>query len=138
MPSKIDKSLDHPEIVKRLNFLRELELLTKEEFCKKSGISQSLLYQMNAGSTLVSDKTIIGIAKAFSVNLNWLKYGEGGIYSDKAKEEARTLISKDEAARRAAEDVLRMFYELPEDKQEFLTELLHNLVEMEKKRQGIS
>lgn len=51
--------------------------LTKTAFAAKIDVSQPFISQLCAGTTAPSDRTIRDICRAFGIEENWLRTGEG-------------------------------------------------------------
>lgn len=69
-------------IIGRLKAIRGELGLTQKEFASGAGLSYSMVIQMESGAKAAGDKTIRKICAAYSVNEEWLKYGDGTMFID--------------------------------------------------------
>jgi transcriptional regulator with XRE-family HTH domain len=84
------------EIFERIKALRKDFLdLTQEEFSKRIMISRANLGSIEVGRINVTDRVIIDICREFDISENWLRTGDGEMFS--------TLPPEDEYIRAAAE-----------------------------------
>ena len=84
------------DIFERIKFLRKNALdYTQEEFANRIKISRSNLGSIEVGRINVTDRVIEDICTKFSVNENWLRYGEGDIFDEMSEdEEMMALIGR--------------------------------------------
>ncbi len=75
-------------IGQRIKQLRKMLKLSQEEFGKKIGKSASAIARYESGSREIDESTLKLIAKEFNVNEEWLKTGEGEMFTETLPEEA--------------------------------------------------
>lgn len=69
-------------MLERLKRLRKLLGLNQEEFAEKIGIRQSSYSSIEKGRRSLADRYIKSICMAYDVNEQWLRTGEGPIFSN--------------------------------------------------------
>lgn len=79
--SSINKSSSKLEINERIKLLQKQLCLTQKEFGNKIGIAQDYLTNIENSRCEVSLKIIKLICSVYNVNEQWLKEGEGEIFS---------------------------------------------------------
>lgn len=76
------------EMHNRVKYLRKNLLnLTQQEFADSIKISRSNIGNIEVGRISMTDRTISDICEKFSVNENWLRFGEGAPFVEKTKHE---------------------------------------------------
>ena len=69
-------------INERIRYLRKDELgLTQAEFAEKLGLKQGSFSSIESGNATVTDRTVKAICMVFNVREEWLRTGEGEMYS---------------------------------------------------------
>ena len=66
----------------RLKAIRGELGLTQREFASGAGLSYSMVTQSEIGAQSLGDRSIRKICAAYSVNEEWLKYGDGTMFID--------------------------------------------------------
>jgi transcriptional regulator with XRE-family HTH domain len=66
----------------RIFNLRAAAALTQAEFAAAAGVSKPVITRCEHGEVTPDLKTILGIASAFGVSVNWLVTGQGPIFDD--------------------------------------------------------
>ncbi len=64
------------EIRRRLTLVREWKDMTQAEFCRATGISQTLWSMIEGGTRKCSHRNLSKIKSAFSVPFDWLYDGD--------------------------------------------------------------
>jgi len=82
------------EIGQRILTLRKTLKLTQEEFAQKLGFSHSHLSKVEQGKSHPTERLLKLIEQTFNVNPRWLREGEGEMFLEEGKPEAKPL--KDE------------------------------------------
>lgn len=73
----------------RIRYLRkEVLKLTQQAFSEKINISRSNIGNIETGEVAATDRLLTTICKEFGVSLDWLKYGEGEIFTPLTRSEA--------------------------------------------------
>lgn len=75
----------------RIKSLRKKLGLTQQEFANKLNISRSNIGNIENGIIKLSERNIKDICKIYNVNENWLKTGEGSMFS--TLEEDKELLN---------------------------------------------
>lgn len=70
----------------RLKELRQTLKLTQQEFANSLGITKSAISNLEIGNRNVSEQTIKLISKEFHVREDWLRTGEGNMFSSDDRE----------------------------------------------------
>jgi transcriptional regulator with XRE-family HTH domain len=68
------------DIRKRILLLRKDLGLNQTNFARQCSITSATISEVEGGIRGVGSKTLLQIAKTFSVNLNWLAFGIGPLY----------------------------------------------------------
>lgn len=68
-------------MVNRIIELRKINNLSQEKFAEKLNLSRNFINQVETGKKNFSDRTILDICREFNVNEDWLRTGEGEMYS---------------------------------------------------------
>ena len=84
---------------RRIRQIRKDYGLSQEKFAKRIGMSGSFFNQVETGKNNVSDRTIADICREFHVNENWLRTGEGEMYSRDTTDELDKILDKYELPR---------------------------------------
>ncbi len=61
----------------RMKDLRKTLKMTQDEFSSKLGLSRNFIAQIEGGTKIPSDRTILDICREFSINEEWLRTGQG-------------------------------------------------------------
>lgn len=72
----------------RIKELRKHLGLTLEEFGKRLGVTRSAIGHLERGERTLTDQMFLSICREFNVNENWLRTGDGEMFSLKEDEEA--------------------------------------------------
>ena len=72
----------------RIRELRKHLNLTLEEFGKKVGVTKAAIGRIEKGERSVTDQMFLSICREFNVNKNWLRTGEGEMFTLQEDEEA--------------------------------------------------
>lgn len=82
----------------QLKKLRKHLDMTQQAFADKIGMKQNTIAQYEMGRTTPSDAIVFSICREFGVNENWLRTGDGEMFTDVPVEDeyfkAATQISK--------------------------------------------
>ena len=71
----------------RINAIIKALHLKKTEFAKRLNVSQPFVTQITNGVRIPSDRTIADICREFHVNEEWLRTGNGEMFSQKNRDE---------------------------------------------------
>ena len=72
----------------RIKELRKHLGLTLEEFGKRLGVTRSAIGHLERGERTLTDQMFLSICREFDVNEEWLRTGEGEMFSLQEDEEA--------------------------------------------------
>ena len=72
----------------RIKELRKHLGLTLEEFGKRLGVTRSAIGHLERGERTLTDQMFLSICREFNVNENWLRTGDGEMFSLEEDEEA--------------------------------------------------
>lgn len=79
--------LNEGELMKqRIAFIRKDKGYSQDAFASKLNLSRNFINQLESGKKNPSDRTIADICRLFNVNEEWLRTGEGEIYSERDPE----------------------------------------------------
>lgn len=100
----------------RIKKIRKALHLNQTEFANKIGLSQSSLGMIEVGKRTFTNKHIKLICTTFNVNENWLRTGEGSMFSSTPYEK----------------ELLKVFETLTPISQEYLISIAEGLLKNEK------
>lgn len=102
--------MDADRIIARIEDFLELDSLSANNFAKTAGIDPGNMRKMLAGKQTITDKTLRKISDAHGINFEWLKYGEGEMFTQ--NDDAVPEISYTEGVPYYDEDFLLGFEEV--------------------------
>lgn len=112
------------EIYKRIKKLRRDQLkLTQDEFSKRIKISRSNLASIEIGRISVTDRVINDICLAFKVNEEWLRNGQGDVFSD-SKSVVINQLSEEYHLNELETDILKSYINLPPKQRDIIGEYI--------------
>lgn len=79
-------------MIERLRELRKTLKLNQTNFAKQLGMTQTAYSMIENGNNPLSDRHIKVICSSFNVNENWLRTGEGDLFSSSPYEKEFTEI----------------------------------------------
>ena len=79
-------------LIERLRELRKTLKLNQTNFAKQLGMTQTAYSMIENGNNPLSDRHIKVICSSFNVNENWLRTGEGDLFSSSPYEKEFTEI----------------------------------------------
>ena len=125
------------EIKDRIKELRKAKGLTQFEFADRLKVSRSNIASYETGKNELSSAAISLICRTFSVSETWLRTGEGGMFSDTAREEQIAAFMGDVLAAES-EDFRKRFVSmlssLSVDEWRLIEEKAKELVEKEQEK----
>ena len=71
----------------RLALLRKTLSLTMEEFGKRVGVTRSAISNIENGKRNLTDQMILSICREFNANENWIKTGQGEMFTPEPENE---------------------------------------------------
>lgn len=71
----------------RIALLRKTLSLTMEEFGKRVGVTRSAISNIENGKRNLTDQMILSICREFNVNENWIKTGQGEMFTPEPENE---------------------------------------------------
>lgn len=77
----------NPEIVNRLNLVRDALSLNQKEISDRTGVSTMVVSYAIRGLRAINLDLALGLAREFNVNLNWLFLGNGEPFTKSEKGE---------------------------------------------------
>lgn len=101
----------------RIKEIRKILKLNQNEFAQKIGLSQSSLAMIEVGKRTFSDKHIKLICSTFNINENWLRTGNGTMFSSTPYER----------------QLLDIFEKLTPESQDYLYSIAEGLLSTEEK-----
>ncbi len=109
----------------RIKILREALELSMEKFGAKIGLTRSAISKIESGSK-PSDQTVLSICREFNVREEWLRNGNGEMFSNLTEDEfskAAATFSNDPFVR----GLLVEYWKLDEDNKRLFREFIHKL-----------
>jgi len=95
------------ELCERIKELRSSLKLSQRQFAKRIFVSQTLVNEIELGKRKINARILHLISSQFNVNMEWLKKGEGEMFSD-TPPDARL------------EHIIEVFYKLDKPLQDYL------------------
>ena len=71
----------------RLKKLRKTLDMTQQAFADKLGVKRNTVGQWECGVSPLTDQTVVSICREFNVNENWLRTGEGDMFTEMSRDE---------------------------------------------------
>lgn len=65
----------------RIMNIRKSLKLTQEEFAETLGLTRNFIWKLEKGERIPSERTIADICRTFHISLEWLKTGNGEMFS---------------------------------------------------------
>ena len=75
------------ELNERLKKLRKTLDMTQQAFADKLGVKRNTVGQWECGVNPLTDQTVVSICREFNVNENWLRTGEGDMFTEMSRDE---------------------------------------------------
>lgn len=117
----------------RINEIVKKSGLTKTDFAKRIGLSQSHVSRICSGETTPSDRTISDICRAFNVNRRYLEQGEEPMFLPELDPDTdfinALLENSDSPFVDVIRKILRVYVELPPEDQKKFDSFVDNLKE---------
>lgn len=116
-------------IGERIKFIRKAIHLTQIIFAEELGVDQTYISALEKSKNIPSEQLILSICRAFSVNYNWLKNGDGEIYSNplQVREVQASYKTSDRILKSWIDRLVRIFEEGDEKKIEAIKASLRAL-----------
>ena len=74
------------ELNERLKKLRKTLDMTQQAFADKLGVKRNTVGQWECGVNPLTDQTVVSICREFNVNENWLRTGEGDMFTEMSRD----------------------------------------------------
>ena len=117
----------------RINEIVKKSGLTKTDFAKRIGLSQSHVSRICSGETTPSDRTISDICRVFNVNRRYLEQGEEPMFLPELDPDTdfinALLENSDSPFVDVIRKILRVYVELPPEDQKKFDSFVDNLKE---------
>jgi transcriptional regulator with XRE-family HTH domain len=120
------------ELAARFASIREKEGIKQAEFAEKIGISRPQVAGLENGHARISERNIKAVCKAYNINENWLRTGEGAMYDtpssplEPLNDDEKRLVSMfrrlTAASRRMVLEIVRQFWIADGSKSDFPSE----------------
>lgn len=120
------------EIIERIETLIELDGLSTNAFACKVGVNPANLGKMLAGKQSITDKTLRKIEDATGCNFEWLKYGDGEMFSNPPRANSATINSNNENSNINDGDTISRLLSLLEEKDKQIDKLLQIISNLSK------
>ena len=75
------------ELNERIKKLRKTLDMTQQAFADKLGVKRNTVGQWECGVNPLTDQTVVSICREFNVNENWLRTGEGDMFTEMSRDE---------------------------------------------------
>ena len=111
----------------RVRYLRNTLDLTLEKFGERVGVTKMTISRIENGVNGITQQLRIAICREFSVNEQWLRTGEGEMFSSSLYDELDKVVEKYHLNDKAGE-MLRKFVELPPEDMEVIYNYMEGVV----------
>ena len=111
----------------RIKEVRKTVGLTLDAFGNRLGVSKAAISRLENGFNALTDQMCIAICREFSVNEEWLRAGEGEMFSSSLYDELDKVVEKYHLNDKAGE-MLRKFVELPQEDMEVIYKYMEGVV----------
>jgi transcriptional regulator with XRE-family HTH domain len=111
----------------RIKDVRKTVGLTLDAFGNRLGVSKAAISRLENGFNALTDQMCIAICREFSVNEQWLRTGEGEMFSSSLYDELDKVVEKYHLNDKAGE-MLRKFVELPQEDMEVIYNYMEKVV----------
>lgn len=120
----------------RIKQIRKSKKITQAEFGEKIGFKQTAIGQFENGTRGVSDRTIMLLCQAYSVNEEWLRNGTGEMFINDDNALVASLAQQyglDDIGRK----IIETYIKLPESQRMAINGFVQNLVDSLQPSQAI-
>lgn len=118
-------------IGERLKYLRKDVLkITQAGMADKLNIAKSSISRIEAGTIKPLDRTICDICRVFKINEEWLRYGNGDIFTEEPDTDIGKLAKKYNLST-TEHNLLLSYIEMPEEDRKSITSFFQRFVELE-------
>lgn len=119
-------------IIERIETLIELDGLSTNAFARKVGTDPANLGKMLADKQSITDKTLRKIVDAMGCTFEWLKYGEGDMFSNPPQTNSATINSNNENSNINDGDTISRLLSMLEEKDRQIDKLLQIISNLSK------
>ncbi len=125
----MDQSIKSIELGQRVKSIRNELNLTQEEFGKRIGVQNHVIYNLESGrNKTINEPMLISLCSEYKINKDWLLYGSGDKYiksKDSVLEELKSTYGLSEYAML----ILESYLELSDNEKKFFDSYLKNLTD---------
>ena len=118
----------------RIKQIRKLSNLTQQEFADKIKVKRNTVATYEMGRSIPSDSAIALICREFNVNENWLRNGEGPIYTERDGSFTEMLSDIDDSDDDFIKNIIKIYMELDEDSKAALKKVAKKMAEKYQKQ----
>lgn len=112
-------------MTERLKELRKKLKLSQGEFGAKIGLSTSGVGEIERGTNKLSERNFAAICREYNVNPQWLRYGEGEMFSE--PKDGLTKLQEEYDLNEGDMAIIKSFLELPPEMRQMVLEFGRNL-----------
>lgn len=111
----------------RIAIIRKKMNLSQEKFANALGLSQNYIWMLEKGEREPSDRTIADICRIFNISLEWLKTGEGEMFSH-AEDSVINSLSKFYNLNDRDKQIIKAYLKLTPQEREFFIKVVKNML----------
>lgn len=111
---------------KRLTELRKDLDLSMEKFGSRIGVTRSAISKMEAGTSGLSEQTILSICREFHVNYFWLTEGKGDVFTQ-TPQSTIDEIAEDYGLDSTDKKIIEEYLKMPPNHRKIIKEYLKNI-----------
>ena len=117
----------------RIKEVRNDRKLSQADFGKELSISRSAVCKIESGENAPSEQTLQLICNRYSVNMEWLKTGNGEKYESVSSKDYMDIIAKIEIKDKKAKQAIIDYWNLSEQDKELFWNFIDRFLKSEKK-----
>ena len=116
----------------RIRRIRDDKGLTRKEFGEKLGVTGDMINNIERGRAEVKEYIIKLVCKEFDVNENWLRTGEGEMYTNKMTEDQTAALLDQFGLKGIEAKIARAYLELDHDTRMYVINHFRKYIEDER------
>lgn len=119
----------------RIKEIRKTLRLSQGKFAETLNVSGNFIWMVEKGERSLSDRTIADICRQFNVSEDWLRTGEGEMFSQAVKKDEVAALVENVLSKRFAqlkEEIMQSLDGLTDEELETIGKVFDNLSETKK------
>ena len=115
----------------RFKRIRKDAGMTQKAFADRLGLSQNFIAQIEIGTKVPSDRTVVDVCRAYSIREEWLRTGEGEMYDlpeDRTAAIVADLLDRNSPTYDLILNILDRYQQLDPKSQEVIDNFISSLL----------